>query len=236
MQMKAIVFRLLSILIHDDAPKPMCHLSCLAIAGPLRCLCGCIWSPSFSLPPLRHRAFHFCVQRLHTASTLLDACCVALSYTWPWPQLITQFKFYKDAAWARHFALLMKSAPFAEDALLKAHVLIPIPLSKERLSQRGFNQSLILAQHLSRHQTQSQTLLRLKNTAPQSSLKRSQRLTNLTGAFAVAPLMAAALRGKNILLIDDVMTSGATLNLAASVLKQAGAAHVGALVLAKTPA
>ena len=167
---------------------------------------------------------------------VLDACCVALSYTWPWPQLITQFKFYKDAAWARHFALLMKSAPFAEDALLKAHVLIPIPLSKERLSQRGFNQSLILAQHLSRHQTQSQTLLRLKNTAPQSSLKRSQRLTNLTGAFAVAPLMAAALRGKNILLIDDVMTSGATLNLAASVLKQAGAAHVGALVLAKTPA
>jgi ComF family protein len=129
----------------------------------------------------------------------------------------------------------MKSAPFAEDALLHAQVLIPIPLSKERLALRGFNQSLILAQHLSPQKTQSQTLLRLKNTAPQSSLKRSQRLTNLTDAFAVAPLKAAQLRGKNILLIDDVMTSGATLNFAARVLKQAGASHVGALVLAKTP-
>ena len=165
----------------------------------------------------------------------LDACCVALSYTWPWTSLIAKFKFYNDAAWASHFALLMKSAPFAEDALLHAQVLIPIPLSKERLALRGFNQSLMLAQQLSRHQTQSQTLLRLKNTAPQSSLKRSQRLTNLTGAFAVSPLKAAQLRGKNILLIDDVVTSGATLNFAARVLKQAGANHVGALVLAKTP-
>ena len=60
-------------------------------------------------------------------------------------------------------------------------------------------------------------------------------MTNLTGAFAVAPLQAAQLRRKNILLIDDVVTSGATLNFAARVLKQAGAAHVGALVLAKTP-
>ena len=165
----------------------------------------------------------------------LDACCVALSYTWPWTSLIAKFKFYNDAAWASHFALLMKSAPFAEDALLHAQVLIPIPLSKERLALRGFNQSLILAQHLGPQKTQSQTLLRLKNTAPQSSLKRSQRLTNLTDAFAVAPLKAAQLRGKNILLIDDVMTSGATLNFAARVLKQAGASHVGALVLAKTP-
>lgn len=129
----------------------------------------------------------------------------------------------------------MVSAPFADDALLQADVLIPIPLSKQRLSQRGFNQSLILAQHLSRAKTQSQTLLRMIETPPQSSLKRSQRLTNLTGAFAVAPLMALPLRGQNILLIDDVLTSGVTLNFAARVLKQAGAAHVGALVLAKTP-
>lgn len=165
----------------------------------------------------------------------LDACCVALSYTWPWTSLIAKFKFYNDAAWAQHFALLMQSAPHADDALLNAHFLIPIPLSIERLAQRGFNQSQILAQHLSPQKTQFQTLLRLKNTAPQSTLKRSQRLTNLTGAFAVAPLKAASLRSKNILLIDDVVTSGATLNFAARVLKQAGASHVGALVLAKTP-
>lgn len=130
----------------------------------------------------------------------------------------------------------MKSAPFADDALLKADVLIPIPLSQQRLAERGFNQAVQLAHHLSRTQTQSQTLLRMKHTSAQSSLKRSERLTNLTGAFAVAPLLVAQLRGKNILLIDDVVTTGATLNFAARVLKHAGAAHVGALVLAKTPA
>lgn len=130
----------------------------------------------------------------------------------------------------------MKSAPLADDALLHADVLLPIPLSTQRLSERGFNQALMLAHQLSRAKTQSQTLLRMKHTPAQSSLKRSERLTNLTGAFAVAPLMAWQLRGKKILLIDDVVTSGATLNFAARVLKQAGASHVGALVLAKTPA
>ena len=166
----------------------------------------------------------------------IDACCAALSYAWPWSQLISQFKFHNDAGWARHFALLMKSAPYADDALLNADVLIPIPLSKQRLSERGFNQSLMLAQRLSRTKTHNQTLLRMKHTLAQSGLKRSQRLTNLIDAFAVAPLKALQLRGKHILLIDDVVTSGATLNFAARVLKQAGAAHVGALVLAKTPA
>lgn len=211
----------------------------ICLAWPSHALCDqCV--AAFARPVLR---CPLCATELSTSACSacaqqapeLDACCVALSYTWPWTSLIAKFKFYNDAAWASHFALLMKSAPFAEDALLHAQVLIPIPLSKERLSQRGFNQSLMLAQQLSRHQTQSQTLLRLKNTVPQSSLKRSQRLTNLTGAFAVSPLKAAQLRGKNILLIDDVVTSGATLNFAARVLKQAGANHVGALVLAKTP-
>lgn len=130
----------------------------------------------------------------------------------------------------------MKSAPFAEDALAHADVLIPIPLSQQRLSERGFNQSVLLAHHLSRAKTQAHTLLRMKHTAAQSSLKRSDRLTNLAGAFAVAPLLAWQLRGKHVLLIDDVATSGATLNLAARVLKQAGAAKVGALVMAKTGA
>ena len=130
----------------------------------------------------------------------------------------------------------MRSTPFVADALEQAHVLIPIPLSLKRLSERGFNQSLVLSQQLSLQKTQPSSLLRMRNTLAQSTLPRNERLTNLKGAFAVAPLMAAHLRGKRILLIDDVMTSGATLNAAAQVLKQAGAAHVSALVFARTPA
>ena len=166
----------------------------------------------------------------------LNACWAATSYTGPWVSLIAQFKFQSQPGWARHFALLMRSTPFVADALEQAHVLIPIPLSFKRLSERGFNQSLVLSQQLSLQKTQPSSLLRMRNTLAQSTLPRNERLTNLKGAFAVAPFMAAHLRGKRILLIDDVMTSGATLNAAAQVLQQAGAAHVSALVFARTPA
>ena len=130
----------------------------------------------------------------------------------------------------------MQSTPFVADAIEQADVLIPITLSSERLSERGFNQSLVLSHQLSREKTHLSSLLRMRNTLAQSSLPRQQRLTNLKGAFAVAPFMAAKLRGQRILLVDDVMTSGATLNAAAQVLKQAGAVHVAALVFARTPA
>ncbi len=132
--------------------------------------------------------------------------------------------------------MLMHSTPYAAEAIEQANVLIPIPLSFKRLSERGFNQSLVLSQQLSRQKTHTNSLLRMRNTLAQSSLPRNERLTNLKGAFAVAPFMAAQLRGQRILLIDDVMTSGATLNAAAQVLKQAGAARVSALVFARTPA
>ena len=215
--------------------QAICETCVAAFGRPVvRCgLCATeLQATELQATELQSPACHACANQAPT----LEACCAALTYGWPWSQLITAFKFHNDAGWARHFALLMKSAPFAEDALLKADVLIPIPLSQQRLAERGFNQALLLAQHLSRAKTHPQSLLRMKHTTAQSSLKRSERLTNLTGAFVVAPLMASQLRSKNILLIDDVVTSGATLNFAARVLKQAGAAHVGALVLAKTPA
>lgn len=166
----------------------------------------------------------------------LNACWSAMSYAWPWVPLIAQFKFHSQPGWARHFALLMQSTPFAADAIAQAHVLVPIPLSDQRLSERGFNQSLLLSEKLSREKTHPDSLLRMRNTLAQSTLPRSERMTNLIGAFAVNPFMAARLRGQRVMLIDDVMTSGATLNAAATALKQAGAVHVSALVFARTPA
>jgi ComF family protein len=129
----------------------------------------------------------------------------------------------------------MRSTPFAQDAIDQAHLLLPIPLSAARLAERGFNQSLLLALQLSPSKTQSHLLLRTRHTQAQSQLNRQARLSNLLCAFAMSPLEAGAVRGQHILLIDDVMTSGATLNLVAQVLKQAGAKEVCALVLAKTP-
>ena len=77
-------------------------------------------------------------------------------------------------------------------------------------------------------------LLRTRNTRPQTELKRGARLANVKGAFQVDPLRAAELRGRRVVLVDDVMTSGASLYTAAQVLRDAGAAHVTAVVLART--
>ena len=118
-------------------------------------------------------------------------------------------------------------------ALDAADLVIPMPLSAKRLRERGFNQALQLARHLAPDKTDATLLLRIRHTPPQTDLHRAQRLANVQNAFAIEPLRVQALAGKRLVLVDDVMTSGASLHAAARVLRQAGAAHVTALVLAR---
>jgi len=164
----------------------------------------------------------------------LDACLAACAYVWPWPGHIGEFKFQGQAGWAAPFATLMRSAPWVEPALERCDLLLPMPLSRARLRERGFNQALELARRLAPRKTDPALLLRTRDTPAQSGLTRAERLRNLRGAFAVEPLRAAELRDRRIVLVDDVMTSGASLFAAAQVLRHAGAAHVAGLVLART--
>jgi ComF family protein len=166
----------------------------------------------------------------------LDLCLTATAYQWPWVDLIARYKFQAQPSWDRPLATLMLSAPGAEDALDAANWVLPIPLSAQRLAERGYNQSWLLARQLSPHKADAHLLLRTRDTASQRTLPRTERLANLVDAFAVEPLRAAQLRGKKVVLIDDVMTSGASLHTAARVLRQAGADKVSALVLARTEA
>ena len=130
----------------------------------------------------------------------------------------------------------MLSAPGIEDMLDEADWVLPIPLSPQRLAERGYNQALLLANQLSPSKTDAHLLLRTRHTPAQRTLPRAERLSNLQGAFAVEPLRAQEIRGKRVVLVDDVMTSGASLHTAAQVLRQAGAQHVSAIVLARTEA
>jgi ComF family protein len=166
----------------------------------------------------------------------LDLCLTATAYTWPWVDLIARYKFQHQAGWAGPLATLMLSTPWAEDALDTADWVLPIPLSAQRLAERGYNQSWLLARQLSPHKADAHLLLRTRDTPAQRTLPRTERLSNLMGAFAVEPLRAAQLRGKTVVLVDDVMTSGASLHTAAQVLREAGARQVNALVLARTEA
>ncbi len=162
-----------------------------------------------------------------------DAALAAVAYAYPWSQLVLEFKFAQHPAWARSMALLMRSAPWVEPALEAADVLLPMPLSRLRLQERGFNQALLLARALAPDKTQAQVLLRVRDTPAQSSLSRAARLTNVQHAFAVDPVRQTDIVGKRLVLVDDVMTSGASLAAAAACLRQAGAAHITALVFAR---
>jgi ComF family protein len=194
-------------------PRPRCRRCALPLSGTV-IECGhCLREP----PPL-------------------DACHAAVSYDYPWSALIAQFKFNGQAGWARSFAMLMRSAPWVEPALDRADVVLPLPLSARRLAERGFNQALLLARSLAPRKTRSDLLLRVRHTSAQTALDRKDRLRNVKGAFAVDPHLFSQLRGVHVVLVDDVMTSGASICTAAAVLRQAGAAHITALVLARTDA
>jgi ComF family protein len=172
--------------------------------------------------------------RCLAAPNALDACHAAVSYEFPWSALIAQYKFNGQAGWARSFATLMRSAPWMEPALEEADLVLPMPLSRERLAGRGFNQALLLARALAAKKTEADVLLKVRHTAVQTSLDRKDRLANVKGAFAVDPLSTFKVRGRRIVLVDDVMTTGASLFTAAQTLRQAGAGFVTALVMART--
>ncbi|MDR2335830.1 MAG: ComF family protein [Burkholderiaceae bacterium] len=165
----------------------------------------------------------------------LDACTAALDYAYPWSDAITAFKFAGDPGWSGTLACLMLRAPRAASLRQHAELVLPVPLSRERLAERGFNQALLLARHLALPGTlHSRLLQRVRHPSAQSRLGRRERLRNLQGAFAVEPRMAHRLAGRDVLLIDDVMTTGATLQAAALALRGAGARSVSAWVLART--
>ena len=164
----------------------------------------------------------------------LDACHAAVSYEFPWSALIAQFKFNGQAGWAHSFATLMRSAPWVEPALDEADLVLPMPLARQRLAERGFNQALVLARALAPRKIDAAILLRVRHTPAQAALDRKSRLGNVKGAFAVEPLRAALVKGKRIVLVDDVMTSGASLSSAAQAVRRAGAERITALVLART--
>ena len=194
----------------------------------------------------------------------LDAVRAAFVYGTPLDRLLPRLKFHDDLAAGRLLAALMlddpqrppmasppeqpprpRAAPLDADASRTAAspgdacptstVLLAVPLSRARLRQRGYDQARELARPLARAlglPLLDDALRRLRDTAPQSSLDALARRRNLRGAFAAAFPAAPPAR---VLLIDDVMTTGATLHAAATALRRAGVHRVEAWVCARVP-
>ena len=122
------------------------------------------------------------------------------------------------------------------ELLADADALVPVPLHWSRLFQRRYNQSAMLAREVSRLvkvPVEDDILLRTRATRPQVGLVRKERAQNVQGAFAVAEGARIRVKGKKLVVIDDVLTSGATADACARVLRRAGAARVDMLVLAR---
>ncbi len=122
------------------------------------------------------------------------------------------------------------------ELLGEAEMILPVPLHWRRLFARRYNQAALLAQALGRRTGlpyRPEILRRCRHTPPQGRLSAAARKRNLRGAFAVEPRRRPEIEGRRLLLVDDVLTTGATLSACARVLRRAGAAQVDALVLAR---
>ncbi len=164
-----------------------------------------------------------------------DAARTVLRYDEHSRHLVTHFKYADRTSHMPAYAALMARAGAA--LIAQSDVIIPIPLHRKRLLARGYNQSALLAYGLSDRchlPVWPDGLLRTRNTPPQAGLSRAQRLKNVVGAFRVNHDYADALRGKSVLLIDDVMTTGATIHHATNMVLGAGAKAVYVLTLART--
>ena len=117
---------------------------------------------------------------------------------------------------------------------IKANIIIPIPLSRKRFSERGFNQSELIAQTISQilNIPLQKNLIKIKHTTPQSTLTISQRQSNIKNVFKIKN--PENLKNKNIILVDDIYTSGATTSEAIKTLNQANPKEITIIVLAKT--
>ena len=153
-------------------------------------------------------------------------------YLPPLQEAICAFKYRGKFALAKPLGALMARALPAD---LEIDLIVPVPLHPTRLRAREFNQSLLLADHVSRQlrkPVMATHLVRALPTDPQTTLTRQERLRNLRQAFTVH--QPDSLAGRRILLIDDVFTTGTTLNECAKALVKSGAQSVTAVTLART--
>ncbi len=147
--------------------------------------------------------------------------------------LVHRLKFHDDEAPARFMArqMLRRITGHVPDEAL----VVPVPLHPRRLWARRFNQSMLLARHLSRIsrlEVVPHLLRRIRYTPPQTQLSGQRRRRNLTGAFAVDVAQAHLLQDRAVLLVDDVLTTGATARACARALLRSGAASVRVAVFA----
>ncbi len=234
-----------------DALLPRLCPACGIQVGGEGGLCPSCWEGmGFIAPPQCHRCgTPFALSTTGTIPAPAEALCgschrdpppwdrarAVLRYDTASRGMILAFKHHDRTDAAPFFVRMMAAAGGA--LLAEADMIAPVPLHRRRLFARRYNQAALLASGLARHAGCGfvpDLLLRRRATPPQGRLRRRQRLANVAGAFMLNPVHAGIVEGRRVLLVDDVMTTGATLRACGRVLQRAGA-DVDVLTLAMVP-
>jgi ComF family protein len=201
---------------------PECEAQIQWVAGPLCTCCGKMFAD-------RDGGDRLCGDCQTDPPPFARARAAAL-YDGPVAQAITSFKFGRRLAclpvmqhWLRR--------PLCRELVAAADLLVPVPLHPKRIRNRGFNQALFLAQAFPETPLAREAVVRTRHTPPQVGLNPKERRDNVTGAFAVPD--PASVKGKSVLLIDDLFTTGSTVRECVRVLRRAGARQVEVLTVAR---
>ena len=207
-----------------QAVCPKCEAKIEWVASPLCPCCGLVFEA-------RDGGDRLCGDCQTQAPPFARARAAALyDPEGPVGQAIKRLKFNGQMPYLPLLQSWLKQ-PYCLELVADADLLLPVPLHPRRLKGRGFNQALLLAQSFKDRPLGREVLIRERFTLPQVGLNPKERRDNVKGAFAVP--QAAAVKGKKILLIDDLYTTGATARECARVLSRSGAARVEVLTVAR---
>ena len=228
----------------DFVFPPLCHIckSFIPDAGAVHICNSCreqmplIVSPlctACGIPYLGAGGDHVCGLCIKDRPNF-DAARAAFVYEGPCREMVHSFKYQNKTHLRRPLALLTVDHLADFIASVPSDLIMPVPLHRARLRSRGFNQAVLLGEIISRKISipmDRDNLKRIRWTEPQVNLSANERRTNVKDAFSVRD--AARVQGSNILLLDDVLTTGSTVEECARVLKTAGAARVSVVTVAR---
>lgn len=201
--------------------------------------------------PLYREHTHLC-DLCEDHPPMFDHAMAAVDYALPWSNALAQLKFQQDTALAKALSKLMLPA-ILQRWQLPAHpthpslrrlkagapsLIIPVPLSAQRLQERGYNQAALLASHLGQQlhlPVHHHALSKKRHISRMMAMGSEDRRQQIKGVFAVEVHAQTVLKNRHVAVVDDVLTTGATLNEIARLLWQAGAREVSVWVAARTP-
>ena len=234
-------FRLITGILKQAIFKQRCLLCASSDANNqaicVACLADLPWSPQTSCPQCGLASNGMVCGSCLNSQPDFDATNAVFLYAYPVDAMMLRYKYGNMLNLGDTFGEFLAEKIVLENHFKNIDLIIPMPMHPQRLKERGFNQALEIAKVLTKNCKQKLDYSRVEKqtlTPPQASLPLKERVKNIKGAFKVNDDLAGELKGKRIAIVDDVITTGASLNELAKTLKKAGASHVECWVVART--